>query len=500
MPITWQNIQAPSNREVFREFAGASDGILGGFDRLSKVFSDREAVNQGVADRGRQAAQEGYLNLLQGYKTPEELQAARMSGVLDQRLAELDPRNQAAVRGSAEARISSLQGQTTANDAFVRGQVQAPVLLANAEAEAQNAPITRDIARTALLQQQALQPITNRTAITTANNAGAAADLTAQLNPSVASNALLEARLRATTLPTQLKEAQNTAEDQALLAATLEASQKYQETKLAGRMKLAPVALKLGLPLDSTGAPDYQNMSKAERIKFGSEAIMAGVSKSATSIDDLYSGDTKAANTHLNDLRKDPRFTDGTISRNQAKILGAFNSVTIGAPVGDDALAISRRLAQAQVRVTEQDSRNRYAPGSPDALTAYEQLAQTIKSELPENVKEDLPELQKMLARLSTKGLEVRKGVFITPSAQDILGAVRGYDKWNFRNARQAEDIESQLKEQLKGSDVTELLRQQEESKAFKRSQAVSALLNRDTPVMPTLNPLQLPPQAPVKK
>lgn len=182
-PITWQNVNSPDNRLAAQLFEGAQQSINSGLDRFSKIITDREKSDQVLADRARMAAQEDYLNTVQGFKTPEELQAARMSGVLDQRLAALDPRNQAAVRGAVDARVTGLQGQVTANNTFQVGQVNAPVALDNATAAAENAPRQRALDLLTLGQKEALTPIANATALTTAKNGQNTADLTARLAP-----------------------------------------------------------------------------------------------------------------------------------------------------------------------------------------------------------------------------------------------------------------------------------------------------------------------------
>ena len=187
-PITWQNVNSPDNRLAAQLFESSQNSINSGLDRFTKIITDREKGNQVMADRARMAAQEEYLNMVQSYKTPEELQAARMSGVLDQRLAALDPRNQAAVRGAVDARVIGLQGQVTANNKFEKGQITAPVELEDARFAAENAPRVRAAELVAMDQKDALAKINNPTALTTARTAGTAADLAARLAPLTGAN------------------------------------------------------------------------------------------------------------------------------------------------------------------------------------------------------------------------------------------------------------------------------------------------------------------------
>ena len=187
-PITWQNVNSPDNRLAAQLFESSQNSINSGLDRFTKIITDREKGNQVMADRARMATQEEYLNMVQSYKTPEELQAARMSGVLDQRLAALDPRNQAAVRGAVDARVTGLQGQVTANNKFEKGQITAPVELEDARFAAENAPRVRAAELVAMDQKEALAKINNPTALTTARTAGTAADLAARLAPLTGAN------------------------------------------------------------------------------------------------------------------------------------------------------------------------------------------------------------------------------------------------------------------------------------------------------------------------
>lgn len=221
-PITWQNVNSPDGRLVSQLLAGAQQGITGGFDKLGDIITQREAVNQGVADRARGAAEQEFMNQLYGYKNPAELQAARESGALAQQLAGLDPRNQAAARTALDNRLGTLQTQTNANDTFAVGQVNAPVALANAQATAENAPIIRELARNALLSRQAVEPITQATALVTANNDQGAAKLTQKLRPLTDANTLDTA----TEMAAALKETARGREADAIVNASIAAYRK----------------------------------------------------------------------------------------------------------------------------------------------------------------------------------------------------------------------------------------------------------------------------------
>lgn len=482
-PITWQNVNSPDSRLAAQLLNGTQEGITGGFDKLGQVIANREVVNQGVADRARGAAEQEFMNQLYGFKSPAELQAARESGALAQQLASLDPRNQAAARTALDTRLATLQEQTTANNNFAVEQVAAPGKLLTATANAANVPTQIALDRAALDQKVALQPINDKAGIQDALNKARATNFTGERAPVLEALTRQEDTQKGNQLTVDEATTAQVRQDQILAGELARRTQAELDQKLAGRMKLSPIAQKMGLPLDATGAPDWNRMTTEQRLRLDDAAIRAGVSdRSAAS---LYSGDTASANKILADLRKTPGISAEAISRNLEKIRGSADSTRLAAPVGDDALAIATQRAQADVLQKERDSRNRFAPGSADALTAYEQLATEIPTLVPDDAKEDVPELQKMLSRFATQGIEVEKGRFVTPSAQDIRAAVRGYvpGMWgNFKNKTQAEDIEKQLKKDLANSDVTNLLQSAEESRMYNRQRAVRDILNPPPP------------------
>ena len=507
-PITWQSIRTTAGEpaDAMRPLAGAQQSFNGVFDGLQNILNQRLAVEQSNNGAVQDAYKQNYLDQLQGAKTPEEL--AALQPTLEQARAALSPTNRAAVRGADEARTAGLRQQVTAGQAYDAGQVaydaiplkdriaalaaegkgpEAMELAKTLPERAGRAEVMSGVAKAQLTFNQTQRG--EKLAEATTPNLIEEQRLKQRLFPVTAANAEKRASVDSATLDTQGVEAGNAVLDRQIAAATTAAAQKSASEQLVVRQKQGDVAKKLGLGVDPSGAPDLGSLSKWDRTRLTAAITAAGLPDPFSTL----SGDTASYQAHMRTLQSDPRFTPESLARNQTKIAGAFNTVMNGAPVGNDALARATAQAQADVVQKERDARNRYAPNSPDALNAYENLAQTIKAELPDNVKEDLPALQNMLSKFATKGLEVRPGVFITPSVTDIMGEIRGYDKWNFLNATQARDIEANLKKTLGGSDVTELLKQTEESRIANRQRDVRAILNPLTPAVQPLNPLQLP-------
>jgi hypothetical protein len=122
-PITWRNIQTPGpSYGATQGIASAGNAITTGFDRLAGIVDSQEALETKRIDRGLAADREGFLNLLSGARSVEDLAALRASGVIDQRFAALDPREQAKVRDAEQARLAGLRGETTARQTFETAQ------------------------------------------------------------------------------------------------------------------------------------------------------------------------------------------------------------------------------------------------------------------------------------------------------------------------------------------------------------------------------------------
>lgn len=485
MPITWQNINAPSNDGAIRGLALAGQGITAAFDRLGNVVTDQQNANQMAADRVDEGNVLALKEALAGARTPQEV--AALQGRLDQMRSGLSNKGRTAVLGAEDARTAAVMREITARNTFddsltAREQanrlaaITRPGAIAKAEADANNLPIEINLARDMLLNREKLQPITNATAVQTAQNASRAAKFAGDMAPALEGNARVKAALEADTLTVQQNATKNAIEDNGISAEVSKQAAAYHSAMLADRTKLGALASKRGYPVDPNGAPDILKMSSAQITQLNADAGLAGL----RSTKDLFEGDTKAMNGFVQDVIKSGSFTPEALARNQARIQGAFNSTTTGVPIGDDAAKIARTTAMTDVIQMENDSRNRFAPNSPDALNTYDQLYKEIPGLVASDAQEDVRPLQKMLSRFATQGIEVAPGQYVTPSAQDIRAALLGYTpnfKGNFFNSTQAEDIEKSLKTMLKSGNVTELLQQAEQSRIQNRVRTVKNIL-----------------------
>lgn len=434
-PITWQNVTAPSNDDAMYGMELARKGISDGFNKFGSIIKDQQVVNQGVIDRATFATEQDYLNALDGAKSVDALTALRNSGALDQRFAALGAPSQAKVRGAADARLLGLQQQDDASYA-------------------------RDRTRTRNVVADRLSAVTDQTVLANAQS-------DAQLQPGAAA-------LKASVQQVATRQTADTLDDQRLSDALAAAATEHQVKQQTSLKQLGAVAYGLKLPVDQFGAPDMANITKDQRAMLDASALRLG----APSTEQVFAGDTKRGNAFITDAAKSGAFSAATLARNQASILGKFNSTGVGALVGNDKANVDNAAAQKEVRMAELDSTNRYAPGSKNALTAYEELAVKVDGMFGPNEQEDKSHVQGLLQDLSIKGIEVSPGKFITPSAQDVLAAVRSTKEGWFFNRGRKWDIEDRLKKDLSGSDVTQLLKDSEESKIYQRQKAVKALLN----------------------
>jgi hypothetical protein len=474
----------------------AQKSITGGLDKFSSMLAEREQLNQGAADRGRQASQEDYLNLVQSYKTPEELQAARMSGVLDQRLASLDPRNQAAVRGATESRITSLQQQATAGNAFADAaelRAQRPVEQQIAEARARGNYVEADRLTASLTINRGKEIDTNRTALRTrtaenaedglaaVRNPVALADAIALANlaPEARAQAVIAQRLKGTVLKDQERINSEQVEDRSIAA--IAAKAKISNQNLLGdvRTGYGVLAKIRGFNLAPDGGPDVSRMTEPEITALTADGKAAGMPAFST----MLGGNTQQA-AELRKSLKAQGFSDRGIVTAEPLITDAADTSSVGALVGNDRIRAVTAQATMDVTQKETDSRNRFAPGSSDALNTYEALAKELPGLAPD-VPEDHKSLQAMLTKFATTGIKLKDGRYVTPSAQDIRGALREYEpkrewsslgfKGNWSNDRQAKDIEASLKAMLESTDVTKLLQDATQSTLQNRDRDIRA-------------------------
>ena len=122
-PITWQNVQGRSLAEAAIPMQAASQSILGGFDRLGKVFDQYQSMEQKKLDLADEANVQGFLDRLDRAKTPEDVAKLQASGELERYTSAINnPANLAKLRGAGDARLTAVRSLTEQGQKFGIGQ------------------------------------------------------------------------------------------------------------------------------------------------------------------------------------------------------------------------------------------------------------------------------------------------------------------------------------------------------------------------------------------
>lgn len=131
-PITWQNIQTPSQGNPAQFMQLATNGIDGAFDKLQGVLKQRETTDQANWEAQKGNNTQAFLDQMAQFRTPQELQAAQASGQLEQLRqgygAQVD---RSAIRSAEQNQLGVLQKRTTdgiAHDTAVAANKNAPIL------------------------------------------------------------------------------------------------------------------------------------------------------------------------------------------------------------------------------------------------------------------------------------------------------------------------------------------------------------------------------------
>lgn len=478
-PITWQTINGPSMAQAAAPLESAARLILGGIDRAGDTLSGYNKQQQAIEDRGAEAQVQGFLERLQRVRSPEEVAALQASGELDTLRAGLRPQDLAKIRGAEEARTSSLMGQTTAKNTFddslakraadpifeqyrlagLNGDeaTQAKLLAANPNLRGWAAAVEQDKALERKMIEQAR------------------AD---RLAPYTEANTIAESELKAVQL-SNAKRANNDAEEERRLSIRLAQEQeKYLGQQNEREAALGKVAKRLGLPVDPSGRARVSEYTQEQKLRLDNEAILSGGLPS----DAIRGSDTLTADKMLERLSKSGEFSPQVIMKNRDAIRSTFASNVSTGAIGNDAAEIALNRAREKAVNDERAKDNWSAPGAPDTRRNYEELAKDVPSLIDKTTgidpEEDVADIQKLLNELAVKGIEVKKGVFVTPSTNDVRAALRQAPGGWFKDSTRADNVKEYLKNIMSSPEVTKRLAEAEDLKVFKRKEAVREILN----------------------
>lgn len=504
-PITWRNVTGPAIADASRPMAFAQDALNSGFNTLGGAINKFQTGEEALWKKQDEAATQDVLAKIYAAKTVADLNALDQSGVLTNRIAP----------NGAEINRTDVFKLLDGREATLQNRQKAAWEFANAELDQKEAPVVNQVK--GLIAQGKLaeaEPLIN--SLSARNGAAMFESLDkrqqeeimrARGNMEFAWKGAEEAQkqqmrplqLEAEKLRISGQKAQNAltginldkakrdladSNELRLLDDTVAAAQmKYLREKDTVGKNMGLVAKSIGLPLDSAGHPDFNNMTSAQIEQFDTAAanqktVVLPKAK------DFISGDTIAANQFYDSLSGSGKFRDATLKKSRDIIRSSFDSNAASGRVGNDAFNYALTNAQNKVKFDEQDANNWYAPNSENALRNYQKLAADVDKMFGENEREDLPHVQKYLHELATQGMVVGKDkngkdIIVTPSVNDVLGAVRStYEGWNVFNKGRMRDIKAHLQKTLETPEAANRFIAGEESTQYRRKEAVKALLS----------------------
>ncbi len=444
-PITFQNINTPSNAGIFRGFSVVGENLQRGLANFQNVIDERQDINQGVLDRADTEGTLAFRQLLSSARTEDEVNA--LAPELEQIASTLSPTAQAALLDSAPEQIETLRQRFTDRANFETNNLD------REQAEGRRA-----------LNEQLFQA-------SATNELGQIASNTAERTA--------EDRLRPGRVALQQTEQSNQLQDIDVGNVIANFTNARNADDRAEAQNLGQLAVENNLPVTSTGLPDLARMTASQRAQLN----IARASQDPVGTHDpdnipdfagnLTEGDTRFSRDLIDVVTN--QFGAAAAERNLPRILQSADSTLTGGPVGNDARQAAIRGAQTEIALEERERTNRFTPGSPDARNAYRELSDEVAQLFKDegfgavNDIEDLPDIQKLLGTLSREGLELRDGSVITPSRDDVIDAIRSTRGGFFTDARRAKRIREHLETNLASNFTLEQQIQAEQDKILRR-------------------------------
>ena len=470
-PITWQNVQGRSLAEAATPLQYAAQNIGSAFDKLGGVYKDYQTQQQKQVDMAAEANVQGFLERLQNVRSPEEVAALQASGELASLRAGLRPQDLAKVRGAEDARVTALMQQTTAKNTFddvLAKRAAEPIFEAFrlAGLNKDDATQARLLAENPQLRWADL--VANDQALERKQAEQKRLDELAPLTHANSLGALKETNLG-------LAEKESTRALDAVIAQELQKRTEAEKTKLGAFPKVPGF-------FPSTPGSTNPAPTSAEEAYALNESILRGGQGITTT---PATSDTATADAVVENLRNNSNFSPAFIENNLERIRSAFDSTRRDGKVGNDALAASRDAAKEQVYMEDLAKGGWTAPGTADTRRAYEELAKEVPALIDKNTgsspEEDILPIQNKLTELAIKGVEVEKGVFVTPSVNEVRAALRGAEGgswWALQgDGYRAKKFEEILKANMKKEDIAKRLEDSEVYKKYSRKRAVQEIV-----------------------
>ena len=375
-PITWQNVQGRSLAEAAIPMQAASQSILGGFDRLGKVFDAYQDMEKKKLDLADEANVQGFLDRLDRAKTPEDVAKLQASGELERYTSAINnPANLAKLRGAGDARTTALMQQIGAQqkfgadqqdraDAPIRDQVAVLNALGKADEAAALLAANPELRNRAPLAQ----------GISAAQQTGITRDReTTRFNQT---QATYDVNMANSQL--QLTENQRKAEESDLTrnldAAMGRAGAEHQARVAAARTGIGAAAKELGMPVDEKGNVGALDATQKKLL----EGFLK--SKGLPSLSILSNSDTDAGGAFINDMVASGKYTPAQITAAKARLTDTFSTTAMGA-IGNDAATSAKK--DAMTEALDAENRMRYGVlTTPENIKELRDVAKPMLSQL----------------------------------------------------------------------------------------------------------------------
>lgn len=494
--ITWQNINMPSLSDAARPMAYAGQSINEGFNALNTALSGYQQGREKIWKQEDADLTQQRMATLYGAKTPEEFAALQASGALTELKGANGARADLGILNRAiDGRLGILQQRDLDTINYgnkVLDNQQAPIMdsLKVAAQKGDQKGFDAIVAANPNLRNMAgAYESMRKVGYEIADEGQKAVMRPLDVQAKKLSNAGQSTTnaLGAINLTKAQQEAADAQQVRAIDNEVAVATQDFQKNKAAIGRNMGTIAKAAGLPVDSSGHPDFSNYNTKDLDAFDAAAAnnrQITVPKAR----DFISGDTKVANTFLTRLQDSGKYRPAVLRKYADSIRSSFDSNASTSSVGNDKLNKQLANAQNQVKFDEADAQNWYAPGADNATTAYEQLATEAPNLIDKtsgtNSNEDMADIQAFIGRMGSQGIEVAPAIgdqpakYMIPSVQDMRRAIRTANGSYFFDGTRAENAEKNLKKIVKDSFTTEKLKDAEDSLKFRRKQKVQAILN----------------------
>lgn len=466
-PITWRNVDVNPIGEISRAMMASQSGINAGFDNLTNVLKQREAIDNANWNQQKTNNTNAFLNEMGKYATPEAYQAALDSGELQAKMAAHGAQiDQAAARQALGAQMGILQERMTKGQAFQDGQTdrtEAPIKDQIASLVAQG----KTVEAKALLDQHNLR---NEAAL---YQKSSEAERQAIINKRADDAAAREAEILKYTHPEKLVAAQETTQLRQLNESVARAQQVHRQDMDKRNTEVGAIAADLKLPIDPDGRARIADFTSDDITKLDTALKAKGLPNHKT----YLGGDTKARDDYRAGLEN-----AGVPAHIINKLdLSGFDSGSRGL-VGQDAANRDRADAENAVAYEKIAENNWFAPGNVNARKAYESLSAEIPNLIDKSTgydaDEDVAMLQAKVYEWATKGIKVPgSDEYVIPPTQLVRHALRTAKGGWLTDGQRTGSAESIIEQAMEGKNIPNELKASKEAEQYLNKQKVIAKL-----------------------